>query len=329
MPNAHYKKVALGGTFDHLHIGHRAFFAYAFQYADHVVIGLTLPELSRHKEHAHAIESYELRAQTLQEYLHTEKYDYRYTIVPLSDIYGTTLRDPTIEALIVTPMTEKGAVRINTQRGLEKKNILPIHVCEMVRDENGEYVSSSRIREGCIDREGRVYRNLLLHNISLNEKQKTSIRNIEARILSDNQLYAEDFKNAPATVLVGDVVTKTFFEKHMKFSIAYIDEYTQHKEVSVLSSVENIHMTHPAGQLQENTFDHIFQHKTQLSCVYKIDGEEDLIAVEAILALPLGSRVVYGNPFPPQGIGIVLVDELIKLEIKNIILTTSAQQALL
>lgn len=329
MSNVHYKKVALGGTFDHLHIGHRAFFSYAFQHADHVIIGLTLPELSRHKEYAYVIESYELRAQTLQEYLHAEKYDDRYTIVPLSDIYGTTLHDSTIEALIVTPMTEKGAVRINTQRVLEKKIALPIHVCEMVRDENGEYVSSSRIREGCIDREGRVYKNLLAHTIYLNEKQKTAIRNIQARIISNEQLEVENNKSISTIVLVGDVVTKTFIEKHMQFSVAYIDGYTQHKEVPTLSSVEQTHITHPAGQLQANTFDHIFQHKAQSSCVYKIDGEEDLIAVEAILALPLGSSVVYGNPFPPQGIGIVLVNESMKSEIRNIILTTFEQQALL
>lgn len=318
MPTHQYKKVALGGTFDHFHIGHRAFFEFAFHHADHIVVGVTLPELVEHKKFAQTIESYESRVQTLQQYFRKQKYKGRFTIIPLSNVYGSTVTDPTIEALIVTPMTEKGSVAINAKRNQQGLQALPIHICEMVRDEDNAYVSSTRIREGNIDREGKVYRNLLKHDYCVRAEQKTQIRNMSIKCIDSGILNHIHWDTTLPIVVIGDVVTKTCVELRVPFSVAYIDGFTQRKAVAFPSNLEKETLIHPAGVLRRNTFDHIQKCAHEKGKIYRIQGEEDLVAVEAILALPLGSVVIFGNPFSPQSIAVAHVHELIKCELQNI-----------
>lgn len=319
MPTHRYKKVALGGTFDHFHIGHRAFFEFAFHLADHIVVGVTLPKLVEHKKYAQTIESYELRVQTLQQYFRRQKYKGRFTIIPLSDVYGSTVTDSTIEALIVTPMTKKGGVLINAKRKEQGLQALPIHICEMIRDENDAYVSSTRIREGNIDREGRVYRNILKDDYCVKAEQKTQIRNISAKYIDIEILKQMRWDTTLPIIIVGDVVTKTCTETYVPFSIAYIDGYSQRKAVALPSNIEKEMLSHLPGVLQCNTFDHIQKYAIEKGKTFRIQGEEDLLAVEAILALPLGSIVIFGNPFPPQGIAVLNVHESVKTKLLNIL----------
>lgn len=319
MTTHQYKKVALGGTFDHFHIGHRAFFEFAFQHAEHIVVGVTLPKLVEHKKYAQTIESYELRVQTLQQYFRKQKYKGRFTIIPLSNVYGSTVTDPTIEALIVTPMTEKGSVVINAKRNQQGLQALPIHICEMIRDENDAYVSSTRIREGNIDREGRVYRNLLKHDYYIRAEQKTQIRNISAKYIDAEMVQHIHWDTTLPIVIIGDVVTKTCVELRVPFSVAYIDGYSKRQAVALPSNLEKEMLPHPPEVLRCNTFDHIQKFLHEKGKIFRIQGEEDLVAVEAILASPLGSVVIFGNPFPPQSIVVVYVSESIKSELRIIL----------
>ncbi len=319
MPIHQYKKVALGGTFDHFHIGHRAFFAFAFDHADHVVVGVTHPKLTQRKKYAQAIESYEMRVQTLHTYFREQKYRGRYTVVPLDDVYGTTIADSTIEAIIVTPMTQKGAVQIHAKRREKKLPELPVHVCEMIRDENGEYVSSTRIREGNVNREGKVYRNLLNTNLQINLEQKMLTRNVGAKYVNTLMLEHMRWDTKLPIVVVGDVVTQTCIDAHIPFSLAYVDGYTKREQFPLPKNVEKETLTHPAGTVQSKTFDHIQTHMFDSEKIFRVQGEEDLIALEAVLALPLGSTVIYGNPVPPQSIAVLYITESLKHEVQLVL----------
>ena len=63
-----YKTVGLGGTFDHFHDGHRHFLKYAASLSLRLHIGITHPKLTLHKSHAHLIESWEKRAQSVKKF---------------------------------------------------------------------------------------------------------------------------------------------------------------------------------------------------------------------------------------------------------------------
>lgn len=142
-----YKKVAVGGTFDELHIGHKALLEKAFEIGDKVIIGLTSDKYVKKKSM-----SYEARKKTLEAYLKRRNYE----IVKLEDAYGPAIVDSEIDAIVVSEETKVGALEINDireKRGLEPLEIIVIPI---VMAANGKPISSTRIRRGEIDSEGRV-----------------------------------------------------------------------------------------------------------------------------------------------------------------------------
>jgi len=150
-------QVALGGTFDPVHDGHRALFERAFDLGD-VTVGLTSDDLApktRHDERH--VRSYEERAASLTAELesYAEEYDRTFEIRRLDEPTGIAT-EPGFDVLVVSPETEAGGIRINEIReegGLEP---LAIEVVDPVHAEDGEIISSTRIVRGEIDEHGRL-----------------------------------------------------------------------------------------------------------------------------------------------------------------------------
>jgi pantetheine-phosphate adenylyltransferase len=148
--------VGIGGTFDELHKGHRALLLKAFELGDFVQIGLCTDRFARRLRKNHEIASYEERLSELQIFLKTRSFSARAEIMPLDDPYGPTVTNEEIEAIVVSKETEPVAHVINTMR---KRNRLPplgIYVIDMVPAENHVAISTTRIRQGEIDREGHL-----------------------------------------------------------------------------------------------------------------------------------------------------------------------------
>jgi pantetheine-phosphate adenylyltransferase len=160
--NKKLKTVAVGGTFDRLHKGHRILLIKAFEAGEKVIIGLSSDDFAKklgiHKNHA--IACYENRLAELKEFLKKNGFLERAEIIPLDDAYGVTLSKGVLEALVVSQETEYMAQEINKKREKKKLEPLKIIVVEMVPAENHIPISSTRIRRGEIDREGRLIKNL-------------------------------------------------------------------------------------------------------------------------------------------------------------------------
>ncbi len=155
MAGRKYKKVAIGGTFDPFHRGHRALIDAAFSMGDEVLIGLSSDEFAR-RMGKNPDRSFEERACDLLEYLESRYRDRVYAIYKLEDPYGPLAWDPSIEALVVSPETEgrgREANEIRRSRGLREVEVVRI---DFVLAEDGEPISSRRIRGGEIDKEGRI-----------------------------------------------------------------------------------------------------------------------------------------------------------------------------
>jgi pantetheine-phosphate adenylyltransferase len=82
----------------------------------------------------------------------------RAQIIPLHDPYGTTLTDESLQALVVSEETTPIAKRINRLREERHLKPLMIYVISMVQAEDSVPISTTRIRRGEIDREGRLIR---------------------------------------------------------------------------------------------------------------------------------------------------------------------------
>jgi pantetheine-phosphate adenylyltransferase len=151
-----FRKVAVGGTFDEFHRGHKVLLLEAFEIGEHVLIGLCSDEFVEKMGKPHATASYEERLKELRVFLKTLGQDDAAEIVPLNDPYGITVTDRCIDALVVSEETEKTAIKINRKRSEARLPPLTIVTIKMVPAENHIPISTTRIREGEIDREGHL-----------------------------------------------------------------------------------------------------------------------------------------------------------------------------
>jgi pantetheine-phosphate adenylyltransferase len=154
-----FKKVAVGGTFDELHRGHKALLDKAFEVGECVVIGLTSDSFAAKMGKPHKTDSYTERLEELKAFLKESGLADRAEIVPLNDPYGLTLTGKGIDALVVSKETEKTALKINEQRKQSKLTPLKIITISMVPAENKTPISTTRIRGGEIDRNGCLIKN--------------------------------------------------------------------------------------------------------------------------------------------------------------------------
>jgi pantetheine-phosphate adenylyltransferase len=149
-----FREVAVGGTFDALHRGHKILLRTAFRAGDRVLVGLSRNGFVRRLRKGHRVDAYPKRKQELLAFLRKEKLAGRSKIIPLDDPYGPTINNSAVNALIVSRMTKKMAHKINAIRRRRGLKPLPVVSIGMVLAEDFEPISSTRIRSGEIDREG-------------------------------------------------------------------------------------------------------------------------------------------------------------------------------
>lgn len=147
--------VALGGTFDPVHDGHRALFERAFGLGD-VTVGLTSDDLApRTRSTDRYVRPFEERKTDLAAELRAYAAEHARTfeIRKLESPTGIAT-EPGFDALVVSPETAPVAEEINdirVERGLDP---LRIEVVDRVLAEDGAPISATRIARGEIDEHG-------------------------------------------------------------------------------------------------------------------------------------------------------------------------------
>jgi pantetheine-phosphate adenylyltransferase len=148
-----YTKVCLGGTFDRIHIGHEKLLKIAFEVGEEVIIGLTSDTKAKRGRGNEKLSSFKNRYTNLETFL-IKKFDNNFSIVKLNDDWGPGALDEDLDAIIVSEETEKVASELNKKRALKGLNPLDIVTVSLILDKKGEKISSTRIRNSEIDREG-------------------------------------------------------------------------------------------------------------------------------------------------------------------------------
>jgi len=149
--------VAVAGTFDKLHKGHRELLRTAFKVGRKVVIGLTSDEMVARSKGDAKIDPLPKRREGLERWIKEERMDElaEYDVVVINDVYGTAIYDERLEVLVVSEETYERAVMINKVRVGKGLKPLVIIVVPLVLAYDGRPISSTRIRRGEIDTEGR------------------------------------------------------------------------------------------------------------------------------------------------------------------------------
>jgi len=152
-----FSSVGVGGTFDEFHKGHRALLMKAFEIGENVMIGLSSVEFVKKMDKPHFTATYAERLKELEKFLSERKLLQRTKIITIDDAYGGVLLSKDhIEALVVSRETEPTALKINEKRKSIDLPLLTIVVIDMVPSENHVSISTTRIRQGKIDREGHL-----------------------------------------------------------------------------------------------------------------------------------------------------------------------------
>ena len=151
-----FRKVAVGGTFDEFHRGHRVLLTKAFEIGERVAIGLCSDKFVVKMGKPHVTAPYAERLKELEAFLKDLGVSGRVEFVPLDDPFGTTLSGSCIEALVVSEETKSVALEINKKRREARLPQLGVVTVVMVPSENCAPISTTRIRRGEMDREGRL-----------------------------------------------------------------------------------------------------------------------------------------------------------------------------
>lgn len=302
-----YKLAVCGGTFDHFHKGHREFLRHILAISDKVLLGLTSDKFVKSKNKSEWVEDYRLRRKQIEEFFEQEKAIRRVQIEQIDDIFIPKIwENLPIEVIIVSINTINGAEAVNLRRKEQGKSILRVETVPLIKDQYSEYISSSRIRNGEINREGVPYVNPLWFKYKLVVTE--NLRKVFKKPFGTLIRLSQEIKIPKNLYLitVGDVTTKLFNELHFSQNISVVDfkvarkkKFSNLAELSFSSGVKVIHAANPAGCLTPSLFSAVvsmFSNYKNERVVLKIEGEDDLVVLPLILVAPLSSIIFYGQP---------------------------------
>lgn len=149
------RRAVLGGTFDHLHVGHHALLASAFRVGNEVAVGVTTDRFLSHRRKplAGRLQSYAVRRAAVARWIRAHYPARRWTIAPLEDRYGRSV-GADVDILVVSRETEKGGRAVNRERRRLGRPPVTLVIVPLVLADDLEPVSSRRVRAKLIDPDG-------------------------------------------------------------------------------------------------------------------------------------------------------------------------------
>ncbi|ARS89027.1 GTP-dependent dephospho-CoA kinase family protein [Natrarchaeobaculum aegyptiacum] len=124
-------------------------------------------------------------------------------------------------------------------------------------------------------------------------------------------------------IAVGDVVTYHFLRAGHTPDVAVVDEQTKRSAVddeireTVADDVQ-LEAVNPAAEISVDVLEALREGlETDEPTTILVDGEEDLVALPAIVAAPAGASVVYGQP--DEGMVHVVVTEDVRGRVRDLL----------
>jgi uncharacterized protein (UPF0218 family) len=125
--------------------------------------------------------------------------------------------------------------------------------------------------------------------------------------------------NQPSKVTtVGDVVSRETLSTGIRVNLRIVDQMTLRKRIDPveMEAERTYRVRNPAGAVTKEAWDTIKEALKDGDAVVFVDGEEDLLAIPAILESPDNAFVVYGQP--SEGLVVVTASPEIKREVRKI-----------
>ena len=183
-------KVAVAGTFNVLHEGHKALLDRAMWMADELYIGITSDEMA--KANRKEIIPYYLRRRAIEDYVMSK--GEIATIFPIDDIYGPPEIMDDIDVLVVSEETAENGKLVSRMR--EKRGIRPLKldVVSLYRNCDGGKLNASDIMEGKMSRDGQ--KDVVRVAVgSTNRVKVEAVREVMETIYGSVRIYSVDVKS--------------------------------------------------------------------------------------------------------------------------------------
>ncbi len=295
-----FAKLCVAGTFDGLHRGHEVLLSRAFLEGEHVLIGVTSDTyIKRYKRPG--IRPMHLRIAELTDWLASHGYTKRATIVAIDDPFEPAATRTDLNALVVSEDSRSRADALNALRNSRGLASLSLIVVPMVLAHDTKPISTTRIREGVIDKTGKLLlpdalRATLTHPLGDVWEEKL--------LPSLFQRYA-----ASLCITVGDMTTYTALSRGVTPRVMVIDHKVNRTPFMRLTplladmSKKTVRVKSGPGFISAaamHAIHTVCAEPSAMPVVIEVDGEEDLLTIPVILEAPLGTVVYYGQPRLPD-----------------------------
>ena len=143
-----HQHVAVGGTFDHLHQGHCLLLAAtAICSSSSCLVGVSSGALLANKVLKELVEPLELRCTRVRELMQDMRPGLQLNIVAITDPYGPTISDCTLECMVVSEETSKGGAAINKKREEIGFQLMDTQLVSVLGGTNDKLSSTQRRKE--------------------------------------------------------------------------------------------------------------------------------------------------------------------------------------
>jgi len=121
----------------------------------------------------------------------------------------------------------------------------------------------------------------------------------------------------PKVTTVGDVVSRETLATGIQVNLRIVDQMTLRKSINPIEIKAEVtyRVRNPAGVITRQAWDAIREALQHREAVIFVDGEEDLLAIPAILESPGNAFIVYGQP--SQGLVVVTASPVTKHEVRE------------
>jgi uncharacterized protein (UPF0218 family) len=118
---------------------------------------------------------------------------------------------------------------------------------------------------------------------------------------------------------VGDVVSREALATGIQVGLRIVDQMTLRKKIVrvEIKAERTYKVKNPAGVITKEAWDTIREAMRDREALILVDGEEDLLAIPAVLESPDNAIVVYGQP--SEGLVVVNVSPDKKSEVRKIV----------
>ena len=295
-----YKKIIIGGTFDRFHIGHECFLNKAFSLGDEILIGLTTNVLLKRIVTSNSVWPYEKRKKKIENFV--KKYGKKFEIFPIDDPFGPSVDIEDLDAIIATKETEHNCWKINEIRKKKEFKSLKIILIPYVYSEDCRIMSSTRIRKGEINREGKV-----LVDYAINDKLRTKLKKPLDKIFEGKNTEVTkklisylQRKGVSNVICVGDEVSYDMIKNGFIPKNVIVDGKVERKSVDykdfILEHYNNKFLLNNQACMISIESWSVIKEALESKSAIVVNGEEDLLGFPAALLAENNSILIRGQP---------------------------------